>query len=95
MTHDMRPVRQLAARLRVNPATVVQAYRALETEGFVEMRQGVGTYIMEVGSERQQRERDEHAVRLVRQLLTEAARHGVSPDLLRDAFLRELDGEAA
>ncbi len=91
----MRPVRQLAARRRVNPATAVQAYRALETEGFVEMRQGVGTYIMEVGSERQQQERDEHAVLLARQLLTDAARHGVSPGLLRDAFLRELDGETA
>src|SRR2546430_17582956 len=28
-------VRQLAAELRVNPATVVQAYRDLEAEGFV------------------------------------------------------------
>ena len=36
-------VRQLASKLRVNPATVVQAYRDLETEGFVEMRQGAQT----------------------------------------------------
>src|SRR5215211_2693557 len=35
-------VRQLATQLRVNPATVVQAYRDLEREGFVEMRHGAG-----------------------------------------------------
>ena len=41
-------VRHLAAELRVNPATVVQAYRDLESDGFVEMRQGAGTFVREV-----------------------------------------------
>ena len=41
-------VRQLAGQLRINPATVVQAYRDLETEGFVEMRHGAGTFVREV-----------------------------------------------
>src|ERR1051325_527400 len=40
-------VRHLAAQLRINPATVVQAYRDLETDGFVEMRQGSGTFVRE------------------------------------------------
>src|ERR1019366_10469821 len=37
-------VRALATRLRVNPATVVQAYRELEQENLLEMRQGAGTF---------------------------------------------------
>ena len=45
-------VRQLAATLRINPATVVQAYRALETEGFVEMRQGAGTFVHDLAPSR-------------------------------------------
>ena len=49
---DLLPsVRQLAATLRVNPATVVQAYRDLEREGFVEMRHGAGTYVQQVGAQ--------------------------------------------
>ena len=43
-------VRALATRLRVNPATVVQAYRDLEQEGLVEMRQGAGTFIADSAS---------------------------------------------
>ena len=37
-------VRALAQSLRVNPATVVQAYRELAMDGFVEMRHGAGTF---------------------------------------------------
>ena len=53
-------VRNLAGRLRVNPATVVQAYRDLEADGFVEMRQGAGTFVREVIPERRASARDKH-----------------------------------
>jgi GntR family transcriptional regulator len=43
-------VRVLARDLRVNPATVVQAYRDLAADGFVEMRHGHGTFIQEVSA---------------------------------------------
>jgi len=41
-------VRQLASQLRVNPATVVQAYRQLEEVGVVESRQGAGTFVRQL-----------------------------------------------
>ena len=82
-------VRALAAQLRVNPATVVQAYRALESEGLVEMRQGAGTFIREVPSERRGRERHAEARRLVRDLLAEAGRRGLTVAEVR----RALDAE--
>src|SRR5688500_20338363 len=50
-------VRQLAAKLRVNPATVVQAYRDLEREGFVEMRHGAGTFVQALAEARSSEER--------------------------------------
>jgi DNA-binding transcriptional regulator YhcF (GntR family) len=62
-------VRQLAARLRVNPATVVQAYRDLETEGFVEMRQGAGTFVRDVQSDVRASERARQAAALVRRMV--------------------------
>jgi GntR family transcriptional regulator len=85
-------VRQLAARLRINPATVAQAYRLLEAEGFVDIRQGAGTFVKDIGSARQAREREAEATRLVRQLLADAGRRGLSADLLVAALRREVDG---
>ncbi len=83
-------VRALAARLRVNPATVVQAYRELEVEGLVQMRQGAGTYVTDVTPERRAQERAADARRLVRELLAEAARRGISAADLSLALSAEL-----
>ena len=83
-------VRQLAARLRLNPATVVQAYRELETEGFVEMRQGAGTFVRDVQTDRRASERARHATSLVRHMVTEAGRLGVSIDELHAAIAGEI-----
>jgi len=84
-------VRTLATRLRVNPATVVQAYRELEAEGLVQMRQGAGTYVTDVTPERRARERAVDARRLVRDLLAEAARRGISAADLKTALNAELE----
>jgi GntR family transcriptional regulator len=82
-------VRALATRLRVNPATVVQAYRELERDRVVDMRQGAGTYVAEMAAETKGRERAAAARRFMHQMLTEAARLGLSPADLRDALERE------
>ena len=82
----LESVRALAARLRVNPATVVQAYRQLETEGFVEMRQGSGSYVREIGGELRAREQRREAEQLVRALVKEAGDRGIHIDILRAAF---------
>lgn len=85
-------VRQLAGQLRINPATVVQAYRELEVEGFVEMRQGAGTFVREIEAGRRSRQRDQEARRLVREMLAEAGRLGLTGEDIRDAIARELEG---
>lgn len=86
-------VRALAARLRVNPATVVQAYRDLSQEGIVEMRQGAGSFIAAVGTERRARDRAAAARRLVRDMVAQAAGLGLSTDDLRTAAQHELNGD--
>ena len=83
-------VRQLAAELRVNPATVIQAYRELESQGYVEIRHGAGTFVRELAPGRRAKERSKHAVRLVRRLIAEARRNGVSLAELQQAIETEI-----
>ena len=83
-------VRQLAADLRVNPATVVQAYRGLEAEGLVERKHGSGTFVRGVSGERRADEMKRQAEGLVHGMLAEAARRGVSDVELRSAMERAL-----
>ena len=87
-------VRQLAAKLRINPATVVQAYRALETDGFVEMRQGAGTFVHDLGPTKKAQERRAAARRLVRELLTDGGRMGISPQELAAVLRDEINGDS-
>jgi GntR family transcriptional regulator len=99
-TGELRPtdalpsVRQLAGQLRINPATVVQAYRSLESDGFVEIRQGAGTYVRTMEGEARARERQTQARRLIRQLLADSARLGLSRQELKDAMKHQLEGSA-
>jgi GntR family transcriptional regulator len=90
-TGDPLPsVRALATTLRVNPATVVQAYRELERDGVVEMRQGSGTFIATLSPEARSHTREQEARRLVRELLEQAARLAICPLDLRKAIDAEL-----
>jgi GntR family transcriptional regulator len=88
-------VRRLAQQLRVNPATVVQAYRALASDGFVDMRQGAGTFVREVPTDRRGAERLDQARRVVRHMLAEAARLGIHSDEIMEAIKREMGTRAA
>lgn len=91
---DLLPsVRQLAATLRINPATVVQAYRDLEREGFVEMKHGAGTFVQHVGVQKRATERARQARALARQMLSEAAKLGLSASDLKRALDQESSGE--
>lgn len=82
-------VRGLARELRVNPATVVQAYRDLAADGFVELRHGQGTFIKEVPTYLREEERSAQAGQLVRKLLQDAARVGIGVEELAHAFRTE------
>ncbi len=88
-------VRDLAGRLRVNPATVVQAYRELEADGFVEIRHGAGTFVRELAPGRRTRERARQATALVRQLLADARRGGVSLAEVQAAIEEEIGVKAS
>jgi DNA-binding transcriptional regulator YhcF (GntR family)/predicted Ser/Thr protein kinase len=87
-------VRQLSGRLRINPATVVQAYRELELEGLVNTRQGAGTFVQDVAPDRKTRDRAQEARRLVRDMLAQAGSIGITAADIRAAIEQELNGKA-
>jgi GntR family transcriptional regulator len=87
-------VRELARQLRINPATVVQAYRQLEWDGFVEMKRGAGSFIRDVGPIRKDEERERRAQEIASAALQEAARLGIPAAEVLDALRRQI-GEGA
>ncbi len=83
-------VRTLASRLRINPATVVQAYRDLELEGLVSTRHGAGTFVQDVAPDRKVKDRAAEAKRLVRDLVAQAGSLGITTTELRAAIDEEI-----
>ena len=83
-------VRALASRLRINPATVVQAYRDLELEGLVGTRHGAGTFVQEVAPDRKLKDKAAEATRLVRDLVAQAGSLGITTTELRSAIDEEI-----
>lgn len=79
-------VRQLAADLKLNHNTIVQAYRELEHEQVVYARRGHGTFVAEQTAPQAQRERVLGEV--VDRALTDAHRHGIAPNTLVEALRR-------
>jgi GntR family transcriptional regulator len=73
-------VRQLAVDLRVNANTVAKVYLALEREGIVETKRGVGTFISGLRSPAiHDAHRERRLKEIVDRLLTDAASIGFSP----------------
>lgn len=69
-------VRQLAQQLKVNPNTVQHAYRALEQEGAVIVRRGIGTFVAD--SKREWKGRQQAVARqIAERMLREGFRHGL------------------
>ena len=86
-TERLRPgdqlptVRQLAVDLRINANTVARVYLALEREGVLATKRGVGTFIAEkVPRSAHEEHRKRRLKALIDQFLTETASLGYSPD---------------
>ncbi len=84
-------VRSLASDLGVNMNTVARAYRALEDEGFVRIRDRSG---VEVASPPRRPDHDRKALlqEELSNLLIRMRQAGLTPDQLRRLVDRELDG---
>ena len=72
-------VRQLAVDLRISPNTVAQAYRDLESVGYIATRQGRGTFVKERPPPAAPGERQARLEALFHKALGEAATLGLNP----------------
>jgi GntR family transcriptional regulator len=79
---QLPPVRKLAEQLLVNPNTVARAYRELESEGLLTIRQGAGAFVAEGGSPLARRERQRILTERIDMLLAEARQMKVDLDAL-------------
>ncbi len=78
-------VRETATRLKVNPLTVVKAYRHLQEEGLLETRPGAGVYAAKA-PQAPKAARREAARRALEEAVAEAAAHGLTREEIADLF---------
>ncbi len=78
-------VRETAVRLRVNPLTVVKAYRHLHDEGLIETRPGAGVYAAKsLAAPRAVRR--QAVRRAIEDALADAAAHGLTREEVTELF---------
>ena len=79
---QLPPVRKLAEQLVVNPNTVARAYRELEREGILAIRQGAGVFVADSGSPLARREQQRILIERIDMLLAEARQMKVDQESL-------------
>ncbi len=85
-------VRELASQLKVTPVTVSKAYSAMEAEGLLERRRGVGLFIASIQSDKKDRTKEEILETHLNKAVTTAIQLGLSQKktekMLKDLFLK-------
>ena len=85
-------IRPLAEELVINPNTVAKAYRELEHEGVVELRQGAGAFVSAKARAQKQTDKLRAGKDAVADAIARLRRSGLSDDEIRRLFEAELAG---
>ncbi len=83
---QLESVRDLAARLKVNPMTISKAYSLLENEGLLERRRGVGLFIAQVLENKADAKKTEIFRSLAGKAATVALQMGISQEQAIEIF---------
>lgn len=86
-------IRDLAARLVVNPNTVARAYRELEQEGFITTRKGKGCFVSDQSASLLLEEKQAMLKRIVDRSVEEARKYGFSAEEVKQAFENSLEDQ--
>jgi GntR family transcriptional regulator len=81
-------MRKLAVKLVINPNTVIRAYRELEREGIVEIRQGAGAFVSESAAGRTKISRKAQSV--MQSAVDRLSTAGLTEDEIRRLMENEL-----
>jgi GntR family transcriptional regulator len=85
-------IRPLAEELVINPNTVARAYRELEHEGVIELRQGAGAFVTANARPKKQADRLRSAQSVVTAAVERLRASGVTDEEIRRLFEAELAG---
>jgi GntR family transcriptional regulator len=85
-------IRPLAEELVVNPNTVAKAYRELEHEGVIELRQGAGAFVSDKAPTKKDADKLRAAQAAVAAAIDKLRARGVTDDEIRRLFEAELSG---
>jgi GntR family transcriptional regulator len=85
-------IRPLAEELVVNPNTVAKAYRELEHEGVIELRQGAGAFVSDKVPKKKDADRLRAAQAAVASAIEKLRARGVTDEEIRRLFEAELAG---
>jgi GntR family transcriptional regulator len=84
-------VRDLAVQLKVNPTTVSRIYSELSAEDVIVLRQGQGAFVSSRPSMIHRAEAKKQVRELIRRMLSEAVRLGLSHDDIRQLIGSEFE----
>jgi GntR family transcriptional regulator len=85
--------RQLAEDLLVSVITVKRAYEELEREGIIFRRQGLGTFVAELGHDRSREAKLDAAQELFREAAREAAEAGLKQSEILELAYKIIKGK--
>ncbi|MCF7973692.1 MAG: GntR family transcriptional regulator [Phycisphaerae bacterium] len=77
---QLMSVREVSAVLRVNPMTISKAYSALEAEGLLERRRGVGLFVARVQSRKKSQSKEAAMEAILAKAVATGVQYGVSPE---------------
>ena len=83
---QLETVRDLAARLKVNPMTISKAYSFLEVEGLVERKRGIGLFVAKVRKGR----REQIKAKLLNSVINKAAITAIQLGVSEDEAIESL-----
>ena len=85
-------IRPLAEQLVINPNTVAKAYRELEHEGVIELRQGAGAFVSANGPARKLTDRKRTAQAIVVSAIEKLRERGLTDEEIRRLVEAHLAG---
>src|ERR1044071_2330584 len=85
-------IRPLAEELVINPNTVAKAYRELEPEGVIELRQGAGAFVAGQAATKKVTDTIRAGQTVVAETIAKLRERGVTDEEIRRLFEAELAG---
>ncbi|MBN1627169.1 MAG: GntR family transcriptional regulator [Deltaproteobacteria bacterium] len=80
---QLTPLRELSAKLAINPMTVSRAYSAMEAEGLLERRRGVGLFV-KIDPQQKEKAKEALVEALVSKAVVTATQFGLSKEKMHE-----------